>query len=120
MRWRWVAGLLWSALAAWLIYVAVTREFPSIGDYVLPAVLLAMGILVATGRGPAPFVAFLGVLFAGFMTVIFVLWNLSPCSLICPPPWLIAPGAVVTIVSVLAFREMTGRRRQADSGDPPA
>jgi hypothetical protein len=116
MRWRWVAGFLWSALAAWLLYVAVTREFPSIGDYVLPAVLLVMGILMATGRRPASFAAFLGVLFAGFMTALFVLWNLGPCSFICPPPWLIAPFAVLTIVSILAVREMTRRgKRPADA-----
>ena len=120
MRWRWVAGFLWSALAAWLVYVAVTREFPSVGDYAIPAILLVMGVLMATGRGPAPFAAFLGVVFAGFITVIVVLWNLSPCTFICPPSWLIAPGAALTIVSVLAFREMTRRGRAADTGAPPA
>ncbi len=120
MRWRWVAGLLWSALAAWLVYVAVTREFPSVGDYAIPAVLLVMGVLMATGRGPAPFAAFLGVVFAGFFTAIFVLMNLGPCSLICVPAWLIAPGAALTLASVLAFREMTRRGRAADTGAPPA
>jgi len=120
MRWRPLAGLLWSAGAAWLLYVVVTREFSTVGDYVIPAVLLVMGIVLATGRGPAPLFAFLGIVFAGFLTVITVLWNLSPCSFICAPAWLIAPGAVLTVVSFLAFRETTRRARPADTGEPPA
>lgn len=120
MRWRWVAGLLWGALAAWLLYVATTREFPAVSDYAIPALLLVVGIVMATGRGPAPFVAFLGTVFTGFMTVIFVLWNLGPCSFICAPAWVIVPAAALTLVTLLAFREMTGRGRSADAGEPPA
>lgn len=120
MRWRWVAGLLWSALAAWLLYLATTREFPAVSDYLIPAVLLVMGLVMASGRGPAPFVAFLGIVFAGFITVILFLANLGPCSFICPSPWLIPPGIVLTLVSVLAFREMTRRGKPAEPGAPPA
>lgn len=120
MRWRWVAGVGWAAVAAWLLYVATTREFPAASDYVIPAILLVIGIVMATGRGPAPFAAFLGVVFGGFATGIFVLMNLGPCSFICVPAWIIAPAAGLTLVSVLAFREMTRRGKPADVGEPPA
>jgi hypothetical protein len=113
-----VAGFLWSAVAAWLLYLATTREFPSVSDYSIPGIMLVMGILLASGRGPAALVAVLGILFAGFITIITILWNLGPCSFICAPAWLIAPSAVLTIVSVLAFREMSRRAKPADADHP--
>ncbi len=112
MRWRWVAGIGWAAAAVLLLIQAVNREFPAVSDYLFPALLLVLGVLMASGRGPASFAAFLATGFAAFMTGLLVLWNLGTCSFICPSPWLIAPFAVLTIVSLLAVREMTRRGKQ--------
>jgi hypothetical protein len=119
MRWRWVAGILWAAVGAWGFSRTVTNEFSSAGDYGLVAVLLVIAILIATGRGPGGFAAFLGALFSGFITFVIVMANIGSCSFICPPAWAIAPAAALTLASAMASREIL-RTRSASTDGPPA
>jgi len=107
MHWRFVAGILWGASAAFMTNALISNPLTNGALYGSVVLVLATGVLIALGGRPGVVVAALATALAGLMTVMLTLMALSSCnSIFCPPPGLIAVLGALSLVSFLAAREI--------------
>ncbi len=107
MHWRFAAGILWGASAAFMTTALISNPFTNAALYGLVALVLVTGVLIGLGGRRGVAVATLATGFTALMTVMMTLMALSNCSSIfCPPPGLIAVLGALSLVSFLAAREI--------------